>query len=55
MATVGSPNGNQTLPLVNFSDQPYSIAHLTFNLDMSGVAKYDTNFIPGSVTAWGSF
>jgi len=47
--------GDQTLPLVNFADQPYSIAHLTFNLDMSGVAKYDTNFIPGSVTAWGTF
>jgi hypothetical protein len=47
--------GNLTLPLVSFSDQPYSIAHVTFNLDMSGVAKYDTNFIPGSVTAWGTF
>ena len=47
--------GNQTLPLVNFNDQPYSIAHLTFNLDMSGVANYDTNFVPGSVTAWGTF
>jgi hypothetical protein len=47
--------GNQTLPLVYFADQPYSIAHVTFNLDMSGVAKYDTNFIPGSVTAWGTF
>jgi hypothetical protein len=47
--------GNLTLPLVSFSDQPYSIAHLTFNLDMSGVAKYDTNFIAGSVTAWGTF
>jgi hypothetical protein len=47
--------GDQTLPLVNFADQPYSIAHLTFNLDMSGVAKYDTNFIAGSVTAWGTF
>ena len=47
--------GNQTLPLVNFNDQPYSLAQLTFNLDMSGVAEYDTNFIPGSVTAWGTF
>ena len=47
--------GDQTLPQVFFSDQPYSIAHLTFNLDMSGVAEYDTNFIPGSVTAWGTF
>jgi hypothetical protein len=47
--------GNQTLPLVNFNDQPYSIAHVTFNLDMSGVAKYDTNFVAGSVTAWGTF
>jgi hypothetical protein len=47
--------GDQTLPLVYFADQPYSIANLTFNLDMSGVAKYDTNFIAGSVTAWGTF
>jgi hypothetical protein len=47
--------GNQTLPLVMFNDQPYSIAYVTLNLDMSGVAKYDTNFIPGSVTAWGTF
>jgi hypothetical protein len=47
--------GNQNLPLVSFSDQPYSLAHLTFNLDMSGVAMYDTNFIAGSVTAWGTF
>jgi hypothetical protein len=47
--------GDQTLSLVSFSDQPYSLAHVTFNLDMSGVAKYDTNFIAGSVTAWGTF
>lgn len=47
--------GSQVLPLVSFSDQPYSIAHVTFNVDMSGVAKYDTNFIAGSVTAWGTF
>jgi hypothetical protein len=47
--------GNQTLPLASFNDQPYSLANVTFNLDMSGVAKYDTNFIPGSVTAWGTF
>jgi hypothetical protein len=47
--------GDQTLPLVNFNDQPYSLAHVTFNVDMSGVAMYDTNFIPGSVTAWGTF
>jgi hypothetical protein len=47
--------GDQTLPLVSFNDQPYSIAHVTFNLDMSGVATYDTNFVPGSVTAWGTF
>jgi hypothetical protein len=47
--------GDQTLPLVSFNDQPYSLANVTFNLDMSGVAKYDTNFVPGSVTAWGTF
>lgn len=47
--------GDQVMPLVSFGDQPYSVAHVTFNLDMSGVATYDTNFIPGSVTAWGTF
>ena len=47
--------GDQTLPLVDFNDQPYSIAYVTFNVDMSGVALYDTNFIPGTVTAWGTF
>ena len=47
--------GDQTLPLVDFNDQPYSIAYVTFNVDMSGAAMYDTNFIPGTVTAWGTF
>jgi hypothetical protein len=48
--------GNQTLPLVNFNDTPYTPpAQVTLNLDMSGVALYDTNFVPNTVSAWGSF
>lgn len=48
--------GNQTLPIVYFSDAPYApLANVTLNLDMSGVALYDTNFIPNTVTAWGTF
>lgn len=48
--------GDQTLPLVSFNDETYApLAQVTFQLDMSGVAKYDTNFVAGSVTAWGTF
>jgi hypothetical protein len=48
--------GNQTLPLVTFSDIAYApLANVTLNVDMSAVAMYDTNFVPNSVTAWGSF
>jgi len=48
--------GNQTLPLVNFNDAPYApLANVTLNLDMSGVALYDANYVSNSVTAWGSF
>lgn len=47
---------NQTLPLVSFSDQTYSpLAKVTLNLDMTTVARYDSNFVPGTVTAWGTF
>jgi hypothetical protein len=46
----------QTLPLVNFNDAPWTpTANVTLNIDMSGVARYDTNFVANSVTAWGSF
>jgi len=49
-------SGDQTLPLVNFSDAPYApLATVTLNLDMSGVVLYDTNYVPNSVTAWGAF
>jgi len=49
-------SGNQVLPLVNFSDVPYApVANVTLNLDMSGPVKYDSNLVPNSVTAWGSF
>lgn len=47
---------NQVLPIVNFSDQTYSpLAKVTLNLDMSAVARYDSNFVPNTVTAWGTF
>ena len=48
--------GSQTLPIVSFSDTTYApLANVTLNVDMSSVAKYDTNFVPNSITAWGSF
>jgi hypothetical protein len=48
--------GDQTLPLVNFNDSPYApLANVTLNVDMSGVALYDANYVSNSVTAWGSF
>lgn len=47
---------DQTLPLVNFNDAPVTpLAKVTLNLDMSGVIRYDTNYVSNSVTAWGSF
>jgi hypothetical protein len=47
---------DQTLPVVNFSDAAIApLAKVTLNLDMSGVLLYDTNYVPNSVTAWGSF
>ncbi len=48
-------SGNQTLPLVSFSDLPYAYANVTLNVDMSGVIKYDPNYVPNSVTVWGTF
>jgi len=48
--------GNLTLPLVSFSDAPYSpLATVTLNVDMSGMALYDANYVQKSVTAWGTF
>jgi hypothetical protein len=47
---------DQVLPLVTFNDAPYTpVATVTFNLDMSTIAKYDPNFEPNTVSAWGSF
>ncbi|SPE53230.1 exported hypothetical protein [Verrucomicrobia bacterium] len=47
---------NQVLPIVSFGDLPYSpLANVTLNLDMSGVIRYDTNYVPGSVSVWGTF
>ena len=49
-------NTNQVLPLVSFSDLPFApLAYVTLNLDMSGVVRYDPNFVPGSVSVWGTF
>jgi hypothetical protein len=48
--------GNQTLPLVNFSDVPYTpLCQATLNVDMSGVIAYDTNHVSNSETVWGTF
>jgi hypothetical protein len=47
---------DQTLPLVMFNDAVYSpVANVTLNLDMSTIVKYDPDFEPGTVQAWGSF
>jgi hypothetical protein len=47
---------SQTLPLVNFNDTPYApIANVTLNVDMSGVAFSDPNYLPNSVILWGTF
>jgi hypothetical protein len=48
-------SGDQTLPLVNFNDQPLSLAHATLNVDMSGVVASDPDFLPNSVVVWGTF
>jgi hypothetical protein len=49
-------NTNQTLPIVSFNDAIYSpLAYVTLNVDMSGVIRYDTNYVPNSVTVWGTF
>ena len=48
-------NTDQVLPLVSFSDQPYSLAYVTLKVDMSGVIQYDPNYVPNSVTIWGTF
>ncbi len=48
--------GDQTLPIINFSDEPLApLAKVTLNLDMTTVASYDSNFVPNSITAWGTF
>ncbi|HEV2453531.1 MAG TPA: hypothetical protein VGY98_04685 [Verrucomicrobiae bacterium] len=49
-------NTNQALPVVSFSDLIYApLANVTLNVDMSGPIKYDPNYLPNSVTVWGSF
>jgi hypothetical protein len=49
-------NTSQVLPIVSFSDLPYSpLANVTLNVDMSGVISYDTNYVRNSVSVWGTF
>jgi hypothetical protein len=49
-------NTNQVLPTVSFSDLTYSpLANVTLNVDMSGPITYDPNYLPNSVTVWGTF
>lgn len=49
-------NVPQTLPIVDFSDAPYSpVASLAFSVDMTIVQLTDTNFNPTTVTIWGDF
>ncbi len=49
-------NTNQILPVISFSDLTYSpLANVTLNVDMSGPIKYDPNYMPNSVTVWGTF
>jgi hypothetical protein len=49
-------NTNQVLPAVSFGDLTYSpVANVTLNVDMSGPIKYDPNYMPNSVTVWGTF
>jgi hypothetical protein len=49
-------NTNQVLPAVNFGDLTFNpVANVTLNVDMSGPIKYDPNYMPNSVTVWGTF
>jgi hypothetical protein len=48
-------NTNQVLPLVSYGDAVYSLADVTLNVDMSGPIQYDSNYVPNSVTVWGTF
>jgi hypothetical protein len=50
-------NVAQTLPLVDFSDAPFSLQFCTntFSVDMSAVVLTDTNYNPASLTIDGSF
>ena len=49
-------NTNQVLPIVSFSDIPYApLAQVTLNVDMTGIIKNDPNYVPNSVSVWGTF
>jgi hypothetical protein len=47
---------NRVLPIVTFGDLVVTPpAYVTLNVDMSGIIKYDANYVPNSVTVWGTF
>lgn len=47
---------NQVLPVVSFGDLPFApLAQVTLNVDMSSVIRYDPNYVPNSVSVWGTF
>jgi hypothetical protein len=49
-------NTNQVLPLVTFNDAPYApLANVTLKVDMTGIIQSDPDYVPNSVTVWGTF
>jgi hypothetical protein len=49
-------NNNLVLPVVNFSDQSFApLCTVTFSVDMSGPAQYDTGYDPTTVRVDGTF
>jgi hypothetical protein len=49
-------NTNKILPLVDFGDKPFTPnVKVTLNVDMSGVIRFDPNYVPDSVSVWGTF
>ena len=49
-------NNNVVLPLVNFADQSFApLCSVTFSVDMSGPAQYDSGYDPTTVRVDGTF